>query len=114
MSKFIKRQNKLKKAQARFEKVSCRSKQFQVNFERRKNSSGKFKTHVNIIRDEKKYGGKGLIHKIINQKNRFTGDKPSVTKFIDNRNPKTFKGKLFKKSAQTVNFAVHDTAKTRC
>lgn len=112
MSKFIKRQNKLKKAQARFEKVSRRSKQFKVNFERRKNSSGKFKTHVNIICDEKSYGGKGLIHKIVNQKSRFTGDKPSVTKFIDSQEPKTFKGKLFKKSAQTLNFAVHDTVKT--
>ncbi len=112
MSKFIKRQNKLKKAQARFEKVSHRSKQFKVNFERRKNSSGKFKTRAKIIRAEKSYDGKGLIHKTVNQKNRFTGDKPSVTKFIDSRQTKTFKGKLLKKSAQAVNFAVHDTTKT--
>ncbi|MCM1508236.1 MAG: hypothetical protein NC177_14070 [Ruminococcus flavefaciens] len=112
MSKFIKRQNKLKKAQARFEKVSRRSKQFAVNFERKKNSTGKFKTHANIVRAEKSYGGKGLIHKIVNQKSRFTGDKPSVTKFIDSQEPKTFKGKLLKKSAQITNFAVHDTAKT--
>ncbi|MDE6679560.1 MAG: hypothetical protein K2K02_11030, partial [Ruminococcus sp.] len=112
MSKFIKRQNKLKKAQVRFEKVSSHSKQFKINFERRKNSKGKFKTHAEIIRSEKSYGGKGLIHKIVNQKNRFTGDKPSVTKFINSRQPKTFKRKLFKKSAQAVNFAVHDTEKT--
>lgn len=112
MSKFIKRQNKLRKAQSRFKKVSRHSKQFKINFERKENSDGKFKTHINIIRDEKSYGGKGLIHKIVNQKSRFTGDKPSVTKFIDSRQPKTFKGKLFKKSAQTVNFAIHDTAKT--
>ncbi|MDE5771970.1 MAG: hypothetical protein K2I06_10160, partial [Ruminococcus sp.] len=73
MSKFIKRQNKLKKAQARFEKISRRSKQFTVDFERKKNSAGKFKTHANIVRAEKSYGGKGLIHKIVNQKSRFTG-----------------------------------------
>lgn len=67
---------------------------------------------MNIIRHEKNYSGKGLIHKIVNQKSRFTGDKPSVTRFLDSKEPKTFKVKLFKKSAQTVNFVVHDTAKT--
>lgn len=114
MSKFIKRQNKLKKAQARFEKVSRRSKQFKVNFERSQDSSGKFKTHVNIIRDEKKYGGKGLIHKIVNQKNRFTGDKPSVTKFIDSQEPKTVKGKLFKKIRTSRKFCCSRYGKNCC
>jgi len=112
MSRFIKRQNNLRKAQSKFKKVSRRSKHFKINFERRENSAGKFKTYVNIIRAEKSYSGKGLIHKIVNQKSRFTGDKPSVTKFIDSRQPKTFKGKLLKKSVQIANFAVHDTTKT--
>lgn len=112
MSRFIKRQNTLHKAQARFEKVNKRSNQFKIQFERSKNSKSKFKTKVNIVRFKKQYSGRGLIHKAVSQRYRFTGDKPSVTRYIGSFEPKTLKGRAFKKSAQAVNFAVHDTAKT--
>lgn len=114
MSKFIKRQNNLRKAQARFEKVSRRSKQFQLSFERRQNENGKFRTHVSIKHGEKEYHGnnRGLFHKAVNSRFRIKGDVPSVTKTINSFQPKTFKGKTFKKSAQAVNFAIHDVTQT--
>lgn len=78
MSKFIKRQNNLRKAQARFEKVSRRSKQFQLSFERRQNENGKFRTHVSIKHGEKEYHGnnRGLFHKAVNSRFRIKGDVP--------------------------------------
>lgn len=48
MSRLTRRQNNLQKAQARFEKVSRRSNQFQLSFERRQNENGRFRTHVRI------------------------------------------------------------------
>ncbi|MDE7365423.1 MAG: hypothetical protein K2N27_11220 [Ruminococcus sp.] len=114
MSRFIKRQNNLRKAQAKFEKASRRSKQFKIRFERSQNSRGRFRTRADIIREEKTFHGsnRGLAHKVFNLKNRIEGDVPSITKTINSFQPKTFKGKLFKKSAQAVNFTVHDTAQT--
>ncbi len=114
MSRFIKRQNKLRKAQARFEKISHHSKQFKIRFERSQNGRGRFKTRSNIVREKKTFYGsnRGFAHKVFNLKHRFEGDKPSITKTINNFQPKNFKGKLFKKSAQAVNFAIHDTVKT--
>ncbi len=114
MSRFIKRQNNLRKAQAKFEKVSKRSKQFKIRFERSQNSTGRFRTRTNIVREEKTFHGnnKGLAHKFFNLKYRFEGDKPSITKTINNFQPKTFKGKLLKKSAKATNFVIHDTAQT--
>ena len=114
MSKFIKRQNNLHKAQARFEKVSKRSMQFQLSFERRQKENGKFRTYANIKPGEKEYHGnnRGLFHKAVNARFRIKGDVPSVTKAINSTQPSAFKGKAFKRSAQAVNFAVQDTAKT--
>ena len=62
------KQNNLRKAQARFDKVSRRSKQFQIEFVRGQNSRGKFKTKANIVRGEKQFHGnnRGLIHKAVN------------------------------------------------
>lgn len=107
------KENNLRKAQARFDKVSKRSKQFQIDFRREENSRGRFHTHAHIIRGEKTHhGGRGIIHKVANAKYRITGDKPSVTRTIKSWQPKTFKGKLFKANARAVNFAVHDVAQT--
>ena len=114
MSKFIKRQNNLRKAQVRFDKVSKRSKQFQIRYERSANRKGKFRTKARIVREEKTFCGnnRGLIHKAVNLKHRIKGDTPSITKRINSFQPKTFKGKTFKRSAQAVNFIVHDAGKT--
>lgn len=114
MSKFIQRQNNLRKAQARFDKVSKRSKQFRVKFERSPNRKGKFRTRALIVREEKTFHGnnRGIAHKFFNLKHRVTGDSPSITKTINSFQPKTVKGKTFKKSAQTVNFLVHDAERT--
>lgn len=114
MSKLERRQNNLQKAQARFEKVSKRSKQFQLSFERRQKENGKFRTYASIRRGEKKYHGSnhGIFHKAVDLRFRIKGDTPSITRVINSTEPSTFKGKALKKSAQAVNFAVHDTAKT--
>ncbi len=114
MSKLIKKQNNLRKAQSRFDKVSKRDRQFQIQFERAENSKGRFKTKANIIRGEKVHHGnnRGIIHKFVNLKYRVNGDAPSVTRVINSAQPTTFKGKVIKKTAQTVNFVVHDAGKT--
>ena len=78
------KENNLRKAQARFDKVSKRSKQFQIDFVRSQQSNGKFKTKANIVRGEKiHHGGRGIVHKFVNAKYRVTGDKPSVTRTIN-------------------------------
>ena len=91
------KENNLRRAQARFDKVSRRSKQFQIDFRREQNSRGRFHTRAHILRGEKTHhGGRGIIHKFANAKYRITGDAPSVTRTIKSWQPKTFKGKLFK------------------
>ena len=106
-------ENNLRRAQARFDKVSRRSKQFQIDFRREANSRGRFHTRAYIVRGEKTHhGGRGIVHKFANAKYRIQGDKPSVTRTIKSWQPKTFKGKLFKANVRAVNFAVHDVAQT--
>ena len=86
------KENNLRRAQARFDKVSRRSKQFQIDFRREQNSRGRFHTRAHILRGEKTHhGGRGIIHKVANAKYRITGDKPSVTRTIKSWQPKTFK-----------------------
>ena len=105
------KENNLRRAQARFDRVSRRSKQFQINFRREANSRGRFHTRAYIVRGEKTHhGGRGIVHKFANAKYRIQGDKPSVTRMIKSWQPKTFKGKLFKVNTRAVNFAVHDVA----
>lgn len=107
------KENNLRKAQARFEKVSKRTKQFQIDYRREANSHGKFKTRAYIVRGEKMHhSGRGILHKTVNLKYRIKCGKPSVTRFINSSEPKTKKGKLFKKTVQLGNFAVHDVGKT--
>ena len=108
------KQNNLRKAQARFDKVSRRSKQFQIEFVRGQNRRGKFKTKANIVRGEKQFHGnnRGLIHKVVNAKYRIKGDVPSVTRTINAWKPKSKKGKAFKGVASVTNFAVHDVTQT--
>ena len=107
------KENNLRRAQARFDRVSRRTKQFQIDFRREQNRRGRFHTHAHIVRGEKTHhGGRGIIHKFANAKYRITGDAPSVTRTIKSWQPKTFKGKLFKANARAVNFAVHDAAQT--
>ena len=107
------KENNLRKAQARFDKVSRRSKQFQIDFRREGNSRGRFHTRAYIVRGEKTHhGGRGIIHKVANAKYRITGDKPSVTRTIKSWQPKTVRGKLFKVNARAINLAVHDVGQT--
>lgn len=109
---LIRKENNLRKAQARLDKVSKRSKQFQIRFQREQNKKGKFRTKIHIERGEKEHHGRGILHKAVGLKYRVKGDKPSVTRFINNTEPKTFKGKIAKKTAQAVNLAVHDVMQT--
>ena len=72
MAEQIKRNNseraqeKLEKAQSRYNKVSSHSKEFKLEFSRSMNKSGKFVTKPNIVRGEKEYHfkGYGLLHSI--------------------------------------------------
>ena len=107
------KENNLRRAQARFDRVSRRLKQIQIDFRREANSRGRFHTRAYIVRGEKTHhDGRGIVHKFANAKYRIQGDKPSVTRMIKSWQPKTFKGKLFKVNTRAVNFAVHDVAQT--
>ena len=109
MANLQRTHHQLEKAEKKLRKYSRSQKQFQVQFVRKPNTDGKFKTTVHIRRGEKssRYAGHGLIHKAVRFQTRFTGDKPSVTKSLDSLKPKTFRGKVLKRSAQLVNRTAH-------
>ena len=110
---LIRKENNLRKAQARLEKVSKRSKQFQVRFQREHNKKGRFRTNIRIERGEKEHhSGRGIIHKTVSLKYRIKGDKPSFTRTINSFQPKSKKGKFLKANAQAVNFVIHDVKQT--
>ena len=110
---LIRKENNLRKAQARLEKVSKRSKQFQVRFQREQNKKGKFRTNIRIERGEKEHhSGRGIIHKAVSLKYRVKGDKPSFTRTINSFQPKSKKGKFLKANVQAVNFVIHDVKQT--
>ena len=108
------KENNLRRAQSRFDRVNGRSKQFQIEFRREINDDGSYRTHGYIIRGNKEYHGnnRGIVHKAVNLKYRVHGDIPSVTRFINSSQPASIKGKIFKKTVQVGNYIVHDTAKT--
>lgn len=109
MANLKRTHHQLAKAEKKLRKYSRSQKQFQIQFVRKKRKIGKFKTTARIRRGEKssRYTGHGLIHRTVNLKTRFTGDKPSITKSLDSLKPKTFRGKVLKRSAQLVNRTAH-------
>lgn len=110
----MQKENDLRKAQERLDKVNKRSKQFQIDFRREQNRNGRFRTRPHITRDYKDYHGNncGLIHKAVNLKYRIKGYKPSLTRYINCLEPTTFRVKAGKGAAKVVNFVVHDVGRT--
>lgn len=108
------KENNLRKAQERFDRVNKRTKEFQIDFRREQNSRGRFRTRPHIVRDYKQFHGnnRGLLHKTVNLKYRVHGDVPSVTKTLKSWQPKSLKGNVFRANARAVNFAVHDAGRT--
>ena len=98
MANLKRTHHQLAKAEKKLRKYSRSQRQFQIQFVRKQRKNGKFKTTARIRRGEKssRYTGHGLIHKAVNLKTRFTGDKPSITKSLDSLKPKTFRGKVLK------------------
>lgn len=109
MANLKRTHHQLAKAEKKLRKYSRSQKQFQIQFVRKQRKIGKFKTTARIRRGEKssRYTGHGLIHRTVNLKMRFTGDKPSITKSLDSLKPKTFRGKVLKRSAQLINRTAH-------
>lgn len=114
MANLQRTHNQLEKAEKKLRKYSKSQKQLQIQFVRKQCRNGKFKTnpHLKLGERSDKYVGHGLIHRAVNLKTRITGDKPSITKSLDSLQPKTFKGKFLKKSAQFVNKTAHTTLNT--
>ena len=114
MANLKRTHHQLAKEEKKLRKYSRSQKQFQIQFVRKQRKIGKFKTTARIRRGEKssRYTGHGLIHRTVNLKMRFTGDKPSITKSLDSLRPKTFRGKVLKRSAQLVNRTVHTALHT--
>ncbi len=66
---LYRKENNLRKAQAKLDKVSKRSKQFQIRFQREQNKKGKFRTKIHIERGEKEHhSGRGILHKAVGLK----------------------------------------------
>lgn len=109
MANLQRTHHQLAKAEKKFRKYSRSQKQFQIQFVRKQRKNSKFKTTARIRRGEKssRYTGHGLIHRTVNLKTRFTGDEPSITKNLDSLKPKTFHGKVLKRSAQLINRTAH-------
>ena len=109
MANLKRTHHQLAKAERKLRKYSRSQRQFQIQFVRKQRKNGKFKTTARIRRGEKssRYTGHGLIHKAVRFKTRFTGDKPSITKNLDSLKPKTFRGKVLKRSAQLINRTAH-------
>ena len=108
------KENNLRRAQERFDRVNKRSKKFQIDFRREQNSRGRFRTRPYIVRHYTQFHGnnRGLLHKTVNLKYRVHGDVPSVTKTLKSWQPKSLKDKVFRANARAVNFAVHDAGRT--
>ena len=66
-------------------KLTGGNEQFQFRMTRQQGDDGKFHTKVNIVRGEKQYKlkNKGVLHRLVNQRYRFTGDVPSWNKKIN-------------------------------
>ena len=108
------KENNLRRAKERFDRVNKRTKEFQIDFRREQNSRGRFRTRPHIVRDYKQFHGnnRGLLHKAVNLKYRVHGDVPSVTKTLKSWQPESLKGKVLRANTRAVNFAVHDAGRT--
>ena len=110
---LIFRTHNLNRARDRLERVSSRQKEFQINFVRSQQRNQRFRTTPHIVRGVKEHhGGKGLLHRAYHLKFRVKGDKPSLTRAINNFEPQTKVGKFVQTSAKVTNFIVHDVAQT--
>ena len=110
---LIFRTHNLNRARERLERVSSRQKEFQINFVRTQQRNQRFRTTPHIVRGVKEHhGGKGLLHRAYHLKFRVKGDKPSLTRAINNFEPQTKGGKFVQTSAKLTNFIVHDVAQT--
>ena len=67
-------------------------KEFHVKFERKLNRSGKYRTHIRLIRVEADKRESGIIHKMVNVHRFVEGDVPKVLQGIHIRNPVTKTG----------------------
>ena len=115
MGSFKVKQNSLTKARNRYEKVSRHSKEFQIKFERTQTKSGSFITKPKIVRENKEYHYQkaGILHSIdYAAKYKIQGDKPSITRSINNWKPISKKGQAAKFALKATNFAAHDIGKT--
>lgn len=114
MARLQRTYHQLAKAQKKLDKYSKIEKQFQLQFVRQANKKNRFHTKIHVIRGQKdyKYQHKGLLHRLVNQKSRIIGDKPSITKSLKAYKPKSIVGHTLKKTAQAVNFGVHDVVQT--
>lgn len=81
------------------------AKEFHIDVTRVQKSNGKFHRVANITRQER-LGGRpeGLIHKAVNFAGNVNGDLPSLTKYINNFQPQTFKGQAGKLTAKAALF----------
>lgn len=92
--------------------------QLQIRFTRRPNDKGKYKTYINFTRGENnfKLQNRGIVHRLVNQKYRFVGDVPPVSKRIDTSlnkwMPKTAKGKAAKGIIQGGKTVLKTTSNT--
>ena len=110
---LIFRTHNLNRSRERLERVSSRQRELQINFVRSQQRNQRFRTTPHIVRGVKEHhGGKGFLHRAYHLKFRVKGDKPSLTRSINNFEPQTKGGKFVRTSTKAANFVVHDVAQT--
>ena len=62
-------------------------KEFNIKFERKLNRSGKYRTHIKLIRVEADKRESGIVHKVFNVHRFIEGDVPKVLQGIHIKNP---------------------------
>lgn len=101
-------ERQLEKEKTKLEKYSGREQQLQLHFSQQSQSNGKLHTSVQLIRGEKneQYETKGVVHRLVNQKYRLTGDVPKIEHYT----PASTTGKIAKATVTAGKYALKSTA----
>lgn len=85
----------------RIDPMHADQRHWQMRFERMQDDDGKFHTKVRLVRKEipNLQKSRGILHKVIVVKHRFSGEVPSLTKRLKASQPATFRGALIKSVA---------------
>lgn len=85
----------------RIDPMHADQRHWQMRFERIQDDDGNFHTKMRLVRKEipNLQKSRGILHKVVGVKHRFSGEVPSLTKRLKASQPATFQGALIKSIA---------------